>query len=346
MKQLLLLGWFLLFMQVVGVSQHHFVAIQYHHFGNASTPSTSVTMEAFKQQLAYLETHQFTVLAFEEALRFIKTGEQLPLRSVVITIDDAYLSIYKQAFPLLRQKGWPFTIFVSTESVDKEYKGFLTWSQIKEMSGKGASIGIHSHTHPYLVREQSKMTFDHWEKWARMEIKTSRQRIKKEIGVDADLFAYPYGEFNLALKEIVAELGLVGVGQHSGVIWSKSDFLALPRFPVSGRYADIAEFSLKVNALPLPVIAVKPAESVLSARDKQPTLYLRLAPGNYLIDQLRCYASGQGSIAVKWNSRTNLTLAVIPKRALPIGRSKYNCTAPQIGSGRYYWFSRQWLRLE
>jgi poly-beta-1,6-N-acetyl-D-glucosamine N-deacetylase len=346
MKLFFLLSCFFTFAQVMGFAQNHFVAIQYHHFGDRTPPSTSVTLEQFKQHLNFLETNQFSILAFDKALRLIRLGKRLPLRSVVITIDDAYLSIYNQAFPLLKQKGWPFTIFVSTEAVDKGFKGFLTWSQIKEMSKNGASIGLHTHTHPYLVREQTKMTFNRWKKWAREEIDTSHQRIKKELGVNVALFAYPYGEFNLALKEIVAELGLIGVGQHSGVIWSNSDFLALPRFPVSGKYADITGFSLKLNALPLPIISVEPAEPIVFGKDKRPKLHLRLAPGNYLKDRLRCYASGQGSMEVTWSDQSKLTLTITPKRALPFGRSKYNCTAPQIGSNRYYWFSRQWLHLK
>ncbi len=346
MKRLLFIAWLLLFAQEMVLGQNHFVAIQYHHFGDATPPSTSVTLEQFKQHLTYLETHRFTVLPFDKALHLLRTGQQLPRRSIVITIDDAYLSIYSQAFPLLKQKKWPFIVFVSTEPVDKRHKGFLTWPQLREMVKNGASVGIHSHTHPYMVREKAKMTSGRWKKWAREEIETSRRRIKKELGVDAGLFAYPYGEFNLELKEIVSELGLVGVGQHSGVIWSKSDFLALPRFPVSGDYAAISGFSVKVNALPLPVVALTPAEHILSGSDKLPTLHLRLAPGDYRVDRLQCFASGQGRIEIKWTDRTNLALAVIPKQALPMGRSKYNCTAPQAGSNRYYWFSRQWLRLK
>jgi len=346
MKRLFLIVWLLMLSQVMVLGQNHFAAIQYHHFGDTTPPSTSVTIEQFKQHLAYLETHQFTVLPFEKALHQIRTDQQLPPRSVVITIDDAYQSIYSEAFPLLKQKGWPFIVFASTESIDKGRKGFLTWPQLKEMTENGASVGIHTHSHPYLVREQLKMSPDKWKKWAREEIEISRQRIRTELGVDTRLFAYPYGEFNLALKEIVSELGLVGVGQHSGVIWSKSDFLALPRFPVSGDYAAITEFAVKVNALPLPVVGMEPVEPVLSGTDLQPVLYLRLGPGDYLADRLRCYASGQGSMEIKWVDRTKRAIAVIPKQPLPVGRSKYNCTAPQAGSNRYYWFSRQWLRLK
>lgn len=346
MKHLLLFSWVFFSAQVMGMAQHHFVAIQYHHFGDTTPFSTSVTLEQFEQHLTFLEKYQFTVLGFDKALQLIRSGEQLPLRSAVITIDDAYRSIYDLAFPLLKQKGWPFTIFVATQPVDKGLKGFLTWSQMKEMAKNGASFGIHSHAHPYLVREQAKMSFEQWEKWAIAEIETSQRRIKKELEIDTKLFAYPYGEFNLALKKIVAVLGLVGVGQHSGAIWSGSDFLALPRFPVSGKYADITEFSVKLNALPMPVISMEPAEPVVYGTDTRPTLHLKLAPGNYLMNRLQCYATGQGSIKVKWSNRANLTLDVIPKQALPIGRSKYNCTAPQAGSDRYYWFSRQWLRLK
>ncbi|MFH2129249.1 MAG: polysaccharide deacetylase family protein [bacterium] len=330
----------------MAVGQDHVVVLQYHHFGDTTPASTSVSLKLFQQQLAYLETHRFTVLPFEKALRLIRTGEALPPRSVVITMDDAYLSIYSQAYPLLKEKGWPFMVFVSTEAVEKGHKGFLTWPQLREMMKNGASVGSHSHTHPYLVREQTRMPPDKWKQWAREEIETSHQQIKEALGVDTGLFAYPYGEFNLALQAIVAELGLVGVGQHSGVIWPGSDFLALPRFPVSGEYGAIPEFAVKVNALPLPVVAMEPADPVLSGSNIQPVLRLRLAPGDYALDRLRCFASGQGAMEIQWIDRPNLALAVIPKQALPMGRSKVNCTAPQAGSGRYYWFSRQWLRLK
>jgi hypothetical protein len=41
--------------------------------------------------------------------------------------------------------------------------------------------------------------------------------------------------------------------------------------------------------------------------------------------------------------RTRLT--VEGQADLPVGRSRYNCTAPDT-EGRYFWFSQLWIRGE
>jgi len=35
----------------------------------------------------------------------------------------------------------------------------------------------------------------------------------------------------------------------------------------------------------------------------------------------------------------------LPEEPLGVGRSRYNCTMPSKENGRYYWFSKLWLRL-
>lgn len=346
MKHYLWLTLILLFLPFALPAAGQIVALQYHQFGTDSPASTSVTPDQFERQLAYLERNGFTVLSLRQSLAQLRVGQPLPDKSVVLTIDDAYASIYQYAFPRLKQRRWPFTIFISTQAIDQRHSDFLTWDKLREMKVAGAEFESHSHTHPYLVREKQRRTFANWSAWVRNEIETSRRRLKEELAVETDLFAYPYGEFDLATKKIVAELGMIGVGQHSGVIWSGSDWLALPRFPVSGVYAEIGDFSQKVHALPLPVLEEEPAETVLTDGTERPVLQLRLAAGTYRPDSIHCFASQQGEISVKWIDRTALLMAVVPRQSIPQGRSKYNCTALQENSGRIFWFSRQWLRLK
>ena len=71
-------------------------------------------------------------------------------KKILLTIDDAFLSFYENAWPILKKKEIPFILFVSTEPIGK--RGYMTWEQIKEIEKeKFAFIGNHSHTHEYLI---------------------------------------------------------------------------------------------------------------------------------------------------------------------------------------------------
>ena len=346
MKKTVLTGLWIIISLVAIAEPRHVVVLQYHHFGQKTPPSTSITVYEFEQQLRYLQENNFSIWSLGKAIHHLQNKLPLPENCVVITIDDAYISIFTEAYPRLKKLGWPFTVFVATAGVDKKAKAFLSWEQMREMAKNGAEFAPHSHSHPYLVRNKRKYEPGDWATWARMEIQTSLVRLQKELGNVAPLFAYPFGEYDLALKKIVQELGLKGVGQHSGVVWPGSDFGALPRYPMSGPYANLKEFALKVNSLPLPVIEMDPQDPVLTEAMALPILKLKLAEGDYDLKRMACFASGQGRINLTWIDKKNNYFAVSPLKELPFGRSRYNCTAPHLHSKNYYWFSQQWLRLK
>ncbi|MBU2512202.1 polysaccharide deacetylase family protein [bacterium] len=326
----------------------HIVILQYHHFGSETPPSTSVTLEQFDQHLRYLEKNNFQVWDLEKSLSYIRDGIALPENCVAITIDDAYRSIYSEAYPRLKKRNWPFTVFVASEGVDQRHSIYMTWEQMREMKQAGVTFAAHSHSHPYLVRQNRNESQLQWKKRVIDEIKVSRQRLKEELGAESKLFAYPYGEYNSEIKQIVLEMGLIGIGQHSGSVWPGSDFGALPRFPMSGEYASLGSFMEKVNSLPLPVMKIDPENPVLEARDFEPTLRIELAKGDYPLNlnSLSCFASGQGRMELNWIDRKNLVFAIQALKPLPLGRSRYNCTARHLKANRYYWFSQQWIKLE
>ena len=69
-------------------------------------------------------------------------------KQVLITIDDAFSSFYKYAWPYLKENKIPFILFVSTEPIGKY--GYMNWDQIKEVEKEEfAFIGNHSHSHEY-----------------------------------------------------------------------------------------------------------------------------------------------------------------------------------------------------
>lgn len=156
------------------------------------------------------------------------------------------------------------------------------------------------------------------------------------------LFAYPYGEYNAALADIVRDMGLVGIGQHSGAIGESSDLCALPRFPMGEAYAGMESFPRKVSSRPLGVVSVEPWDPTAAARTNPPRMVVTLAPAFAGVSGLACYIAGD-RVEPEWLDEERKRFAVRAPSPLPAGRSRYNCTAP-AGEGRYYWYSHLWLR--
>ncbi|MCK4305951.1 MAG: polysaccharide deacetylase family protein [Candidatus Eisenbacteria sp.] len=319
------------------------VILQYHHVGDDTPPSTSVTLEQFGKHLTYLDEHGYNVWSLERVVSSLQGGKQLPENCVAITIDDAYRSVHDEAFPRLKERGWPFTVFVSTEGVDLGIRSYMTWDQMRELSRSGVVFAPHSHTHGHLVYRQEGESEQEWRNRVTRDIQLSMERLEQELGSVPNLFAYPYGEYNAELKRIVLDLDLVGLGQQSGAIWPGSDFGALPRFAMSVRYAGMEDFVPKVRSLPLPVLSAEPDDPFLQPGISKPVLRLQLAPGDYQEDRLACYASGQGAIEVRWIDREKRIVELVAVNSLPLGRSRYNITAPHTDGGRYYWYSHLWI---
>jgi peptidoglycan/xylan/chitin deacetylase (PgdA/CDA1 family) len=104
---------------------------------------------------------------------------------------------YEQAMPILKQHGFPATIFISPGSVGQE--GKVNWKQVKEMKEAGWDIMPHGMTHPHLPALTPAKQKE--------EITQSRRLIEQQLGTIADVFCYPYGEYNKQTLMILKEEG-------------------------------------------------------------------------------------------------------------------------------------------
>jgi len=320
------------------------VVFMYHHFGVEKYPATNVTLAQFEAHLDYLEQHDYTVWPLQDIVTALEQGRRLPARTVAITIDDAYTSVYTEAWPRLRQHNWPFTVFVSTDVIDQHLEAFMSWDQMREMHASGVTFANHSSTHDHMTRRQAGEDQQHWLTRVRDDIDHAQQRLQQELGTAPKLFAYPYGEYNLALKGLLKKLGYTAFTQQSGAIaiYPYTDRQLLPRFPMADHYADIDQFETKIATLALPVISAEPEEPLTT--DTRPTLTVTLDDtrlGAEQRQQLRCYVTGQGQTPVSWLDDRRFTVTAL--QPLAQGRNRYNCTAPSGQGQRYFWFSRLWI---
>ncbi len=306
----------------------------YHHVADDTPASTSISPDLFARHLDYLDQHKFNVWPLSKIVSHLTKGINIPKHTVALTFDDAYQSVYHRVFPMMQQRGWPFTLFVNTQALDRGQPPYLTWAQLAEMHQAGVEVGNHSHTHAHLVHQLVAESDTQYEARIKQDIQTAQDRIEEHLGPVARIFAYPYGEFTPRLSTIVNKLGYVGVGQHSGAVGAGVNLMALPRFPMSGPYADLDRFAQRIITQPLGLVP-DIANGYILPPDKT-SLTLRLTTDEPHAG-LNCYASGQGKMILQ---HTPDHLLLTPVSELSVGRNKFNCTAPDPAQpGVYRWWS-------
>ena len=332
-----------MFPAVAAVPDHAVVFI-YHRFGDDRYPSTDTRTEQFRAQLDWLAEHHYQVWSLPRIVQDLQAGKPVPDHVVAITVDDAFQSFYEHAYPLLKVRGWPFTIFVSTRSVDAHEPDFMTWDEMREMAKHGANYANHTVDHGHLPFREHGETDLAWADRVRADIETAQQRLQTELGKDVNsdpkLFAYPYGEFSEELAKLVNGLGYVAFGQQAGVVSAPLDIRALPRFPIDEHYGDVDGFALRAAALALPIKSLSPWDPELG-RENPPRLELTLEQGAVPPDALHCYLNGP-PMHIEWLDTDKTRFALKSDTSIPEGRGRYNCTA--LVNGRYYWYSHIWLQ--
>jgi len=319
------------------------VIVLYHHVSETTPAATSVTPEVFDRHLDYLEQHDFAVWPLERLLDEIHGDGDLPEKVVAITFDDAYESVHSQAWPRLKARGWPFTVFVNTDAVDAGHSPYMSWDQLRELAADGVAIENHSATHGHLARTEAGESERAWKRRVAEDLGKAHQRIEAEIGRAPTLLAWPYGEDAAELHEIAARDHRYSLAQRSGAAGPHHPRHSIPRYPLATGYDDLDRLALAVNSRALPVVAeasVPPLDRGAAENPEQ--LRLRLQPGDsYRAAQVNCFAASGQRLETRLHE-DRLEIDLQPGRP---GRNKVNCTAPAAdGSGDFYWYSFQWLQ--
>ena len=321
----------------------HGVILQYHHVAEDTPPSTTISPDDFQSHMEYLRDNGFSVLALDEMIEKLRLHTEIPDKAVAITFDDGYLSIYEEAFPRLQQFGYPFTVFISTQPIDANQANFMTWSQIREMSDAGVLIANHMVDHPNMLSRQEGENEVDWLERMRNELLSAETRIEENTGQSLKYLAYPYGEFDPKIKDLLSEEGFTGIAQNSGAMGFYSDFLALPRYPLASIYANLETAKIKFDSLAFHVSEQLPDNPVTTSTS--PGVTLRFEPGQYSFEQIGCFANSQ-PLPLNWIDIEQGLLELIPQQEFSGRRWRYLCTAPLARSGRYFWYSVQWIKPE
>jgi peptidoglycan/xylan/chitin deacetylase (PgdA/CDA1 family) len=213
----------------------------------------TVTPSQLQEQAEFLLSRGYRGVTFSEALQSPPASKTL-----AITFDDGYRSVFEIGFPILSRLGVPATLFVPTAKIGRDeplswpgidhwlespFRSELeaaTWDQLAELASAGWEIGSHSRTHPHLTALEEEALAD--------ELGGSRRDCERRLGRPCRSLAYPYGDVDDRVIEAARRAGYEVAGGFDPWGPSRAGLLNWPRLGVY-REHDLRRFRRKVSPL-------------------------------------------------------------------------------------------------
>lgn len=184
-----------------GILTYHRVTPE---FPAAGRPTWNVTPERFRQQLAGLLRRNYRPWPLRRVLEYHQQGKTIPRETFVLTFDDGYESVYRYAWPILRELGIPATLLLATAYLDSScpfpfddwpargsagvpavaWRPLSTQQCAALMADGLIELGTHTHTHADFRGRPDLLCED---------LGTSLELLRRRFGLTNAPFSFPYG---------------------------------------------------------------------------------------------------------------------------------------------------------
>ena len=199
----------------------------------------AINEKTFQQQMDFLSQY-CDVISIDEMYNILLDNKDFRYKrpKTVITFDDGYRNNYSIAYPVLKKFNLPFTIFLTTDFIEKENKSFMSWEDIKKLQGEYEKVNFGSHS----VNHFNLTSLENEDKYK--EIVDSKKIIEDKIGKNVDYFAYPSGGYDKYCLKIVEENYKLGFKDRMNV--NNSLKAAIGRVSIDKRHIDFKSFLIEL----------------------------------------------------------------------------------------------------
>lgn len=218
----------------------HVPVLLYHHVQPKALAedlgqiALNVDSQIFDRQMGYLFSQGYTTLSAKKLVAALRDHTSLPQKSIVITFDDGYKSVYDYAYPILQKYHFTGNLMISTGLIGGSQ--YLSWDQVKEMA-RNSLIDFTDHTWShYAINNGTKDKIE-------LEIKTGKQQLEEYTNQQIDIFTYPYGAFDDNAISILEELGFIGAFSTIPGFWQCDSFIMSLHRNRIGNYS-LSEYGL------------------------------------------------------------------------------------------------------
>lgn len=226
--------------------RHAPLVLMYHGVGDVDAKNDVdnlfIPTHAFAEQMSLLKRAGYRIITEAEYLEWLN-GSPLAGPSVLLTFDDGYVEVLRNAAPVLANLRMPAVCFVCPELLGgrSTWMNELSWhelmdaGQLAELVDKGFDLGIHSADHCALDLLDPSALDRH--------TVGAREQLDATLGIRARSFAYPYGSHCAASRQNVSAAGF----EAAFAIYETAGRWALPRVDINS--VDTPRtFKLKLNA--------------------------------------------------------------------------------------------------
>lgn len=305
----------------------------YHDFTTGTSTSDMVlNIDDFRRQMQAIVDAKLPVISMRQFLDWKQGKGDIPAECVMITMDDGWKATHTLALGVLKEFGFPFTVFLYKNYVNVGGRS-LTHEEVREIAASGGTISSHSVSHQNLSGPRSSN-----EAWLRQELEESYHFLVGtygDTGAVEKTFAYPYGIYNQRVLEIAKEFGYEACFTVNGkkTTWDTED-LEIGRYVVhgttlanfdpaldfgggavtSGGRKLLAEQKSEDGAAMGPLVTVQPGANAVIG-DRMPRIEINLSKLQGVNpDSLVLRVAGFGRVAHQFNPATGLVTYQIPQR--------------------------------
>jgi peptidoglycan/xylan/chitin deacetylase (PgdA/CDA1 family) len=225
----------------------------YHDFSESDKETAMrIRTSKFRKQMEALRQLGITVVSLDDFLAWRRGEKSIPQKSALITLDDGWKSVYTDAFPILKELNYPFTLYLYKNYIDGGGKA-LTTEMINAMLKHGASIGSHSVSHPYpgTIKSHRKKGPHPFDAFLRKEIGESKRFLEATFSAKITTYAYPGGYVIDEMLPIATEFGYTALFTVvPGKVSRASPDMRLPRYMILGNYDKTFEIASSFRDAP------------------------------------------------------------------------------------------------
>jgi peptidoglycan/xylan/chitin deacetylase (PgdA/CDA1 family) len=307
------------------------VVLGYHRFvEKVRRPDTEITPADFEAQMKTLKAKGIEVISLADFAAWRRGEKSIPPASAIIAIDDGYRQAYDVAWPILKQLGYPFAVFIYTDYVrggPKSGGGSMSWEQLAELRDAGVEIESHTISHADLTHRKTAPNGQDYETWLWKELAGSKALLEQKLGIKVTAVALPYGRSNETVREVAARAGYEMIFTvNGGKLGFDTPPDALGRFMLDSSKPKIFSTAIAFDrggsdgtatAIPSQLLDLQPADGAM-IRELRPLIRANLNPfGAIETDSVALRISGIGTVPAAFDPGTGVVTSQMSQDLRP-----------------------------
>jgi peptidoglycan/xylan/chitin deacetylase (PgdA/CDA1 family) len=276
----------------------------------------------FEAQMKKIKDLHLNVISMQDFLAWRRGEKSIPARSILISLDDGWISGYTDAWPILKKYNFPFTMFIYTDYVrggPKSGGKSMSWEQLEQMRDAGVDIECHTVTHSDLRGAKHGKTAEQYADYLKNELVNSKDIIEQHLAIKVSAIAYPYGNYSTEVEQMCKQAGYeAAFTVNPQKITFTSPPYTLGRYAIDGKTPKVFDAAIDFGAgssgpspeevapMAASSMLTKPAEGE-TVHTAQPVIEANLqALGKVDPKSVEMLISGFGAVPAKYDAGTGL----------------------------------------